>query len=69
MNSTDYVRIDTLPLDVQPRFTEWLFRQTRPVVPSEINATGQPAACAYAWDFALWLSENKPTALSDYLAT
>jgi len=69
MNSTDYVRIDTLPLDDQPGFASWLFRQTRPVVPSEINATGQPAACAYAWDYARWLTENKPTALSDPLAT
>ena len=69
MNNTGYVRIDSLPPPDQPRFTDWLFRQTRPVVSSEIDATGQPAACAYAWDYARWLSENKPTVLSDPLVT
>jgi len=31
MNSTDYIRIGTLPPEDQPRFTEWVSRQTRPV--------------------------------------
>ena len=69
MNQPDYIRIDSLPQDEQGTFSNWVFRQTRPVIPSELTADGQPAACAYARDYARWLSENKPTSLSDPLAT
>ncbi len=64
-----YVRIDTLPPEDQPRFTEWVFRQTRPVVPTEVDAAGGPVLCAYAWDHATWIASGKPAALTDPYAT
>jgi hypothetical protein len=64
-----YVRIDTLPEKEQAAFSAWIFRQTRPVVPDEINSDGRPAECAYVWDYARWLAEHKPAALRDPYST
>lgn len=64
-----YIRVDELPPEDHTRFSDWIFRQTRPVVPSELDANGQPADCAYAWDYARWLAENKPASLTDPYAT
>lgn len=64
-----YIRVDELPPEDQARFSAWILRQTRPVVPSELNADGESAACAYAWDHAAWLATGKPTSLTDPYAT
>lgn len=61
----DYLRIDSLPLEEQEPFSAWIFRQTRPVVSHELDAERAPASCAYPWDYARWLAENKPAALTD----
>jgi hypothetical protein len=60
-----YIRVDELPPEDQAPFSAWVFRQTRPVVPHELDANCRPAACAYAWDHTRWLAENKPAALAD----
>lgn len=60
-----YLRVDSLPHDEQAPFFAWIFRQTRPVVPSELGADGTPAECAYAWDYARWRAEARPAALAD----
>lgn len=62
---TSYVRIDALPAAEQARFFAWIFRQTRPVIPTELDTDGQSAACAYAWDYARWRAEDKPVCLAD----
>lgn len=64
-----YIRVDELPPEDQATFSAWIFRQTRPVVPSEIDANGEPAACAYAWDHASWLATGKPCSLANPYAT
>lgn len=64
-----YIRVDELLPEDQARFSAWIFRQTRPVVPSELDANGGFAVCAYAWDHATWLATGKPASITDPYAT
>jgi hypothetical protein len=51
----EYIRIDALPEAQRKDFADWLWGHTCPVIPSELDATGKPAACAYRWDYEHWL--------------
>lgn len=62
---SSYVRVDHLPAEEQALFREWIFRQTRPVMPHERDADGRQTTCAYVWDYTRWLSEYRPAALAD----
>ncbi len=55
-----YIRLDSLPDEEREPFHRWIQRQTRPVIPNEFDGSEDPAPCAYAWDYARWLSEGKP---------
>ncbi len=59
-----YVRLDSLPDDEREPFRRWIHRQTRPIIPNEFEGSEEPAPCAYAWDYARWLTEGKPNELS-----
>ncbi len=58
-------RIDTLPDGEQEPFQRWLQRQTRPVIPDEFDGSEDPDPCAYAWDYARWIADERPNQLSD----
>ena len=64
-STASYLRIDSLPPDEQAAFQRWLLGQTCPVIPTERDASGLPASCAYPWDYARWVHEGKPASLSD----
>ena len=50
-----YVRVDALPPEWRQPFAQWIYRQTRPVIDSEIDPDGKLAMCAYDYDFGHWL--------------
>ena len=68
-SDSPYVRIDKLPIEDQAAFSAWVFRQTRPVLADELDADGQPATCAFAWDHACWMAKSKPKAPADPFET
>lgn len=55
----EYIRIDSLPADQQVPFAKWIYHQTCPVVPTEVDSEGQPALCAYRWDYEHWLAARR----------
>lgn len=50
----EYIRIDQ-----QASLTKWIYHQTRPVVPAELDSEGQPVLCAYRWDYVHWLAARR----------
>lgn len=56
ISPSDYIRVDSLPEAWRREFADWLWRQTCPVIKSELDADGMLARCAYRWDYEHWLA-------------
>lgn len=69
MSFPAHLRIDRLPPDEQAPFSAWVFRQTRPVVAHELDTAGNPAVCAYVWDYSRWVAEGRPAGNAEPYAT
>ena len=52
----EYIRIDSLPAEQRAEFAVWIYHQTCPVIPTEQDAEGRLAPCAWRWDYEHWLT-------------